>query len=783
MSRFQFRHATTLGVLTAALLSSHVAQADISRVGTYLQVGSGAIGEMHPDVAYSDKSNAYLVVWGDGGGGGTRPAYAQLVSAGGALVGARLQLTSCGGELYGQRPRVAYSAGSTDDVFVVIYREWCSKTVNIWAHIVRYSASGAVSGGRVSIRNTGVPGGIVYNAARKEFVGVWEELVSGTGYDVVGRVITLARDGGGAVTGFGSLPAAIAIGVYSKTQGRPRIALDPTSQSYFIAFQGENPSTGANAMMYRTLDAASGALSGLLYAAQGGYNVESSVVFLPEVSQFLVTWRQGTDVVGRRFAPVTGAPVSTTYPLIARPGTDGATGAGYDPSVDVGMVAGMNSDYYVWASEFSSTGAHVSTFIGSTAPPSIPGGGTFFPQVAPTGSGNFGLAYGIDYKRVYLERFAGAGGTPPPPPPPTCSVSVTGSSASFTAAGGIGSVTVNVTTPPCNWSASSNVAWIQVSPGSGTSSGTVSYTVLPNLSSTSGRSGVVTVGGQNFTITQTARSSVLADFDGDGQADPMFYRSSNGTWYARLSSTGATESLGWSGLPGDIPLLGDFDGDTIPDPTFFRPSDGCWYILSSSTQAPSYICWGGMLEDKPVPADYDGDGKTDAAFYRPSERYWYILQSSTNTAKYVFWGGSSADIPAPADFDGDKKADVAFYRPTDKYWYIIRSSNWTAQYILWGTGAGDVPVPADYDGDGKADVAYFRPAQGYWYIKQSVNNASRIVYWGNSLTNKPVPADYDGDRKADVAFFEAPYFYIIKSTTGLATYYTFGSAGDVAVTK
>lgn len=402
--------------------------ADISRIGTYLEVGSGAIGQMHPDVAYSDKDSAYLVVWGDGAGGSDRPAYAQLVSGSGSLIGAKLELTDCGGELYGQRPRVVYTSGSTDDVFVVVYREWCSGSVNIWVHLVRYSSGGAVSVSRTSIRSTGTANGIVYNPQRKDLVVVWEELASATGYDAVGRAIKLTRNDSGVVTGVETpLAPVIPIGQLPYAQGLPRIALDPGSQSYLIAFQGEDPSTGGNALMLRTLDAATDALSPLSFAAQGGYNVECDVVYLPEVDQFLVTWRQGFDIVGRRFTPVSGAAASSTYPLIARPGTDGASGAGYDVSVNRGMVAGMNSDYKVWASEFSSSGAWVATFQGALAPATEPGGGTFFPQITATDAGVLALTYGIDYTRVYLERFAadGSGGGGGGGEEPSATLSVT----------------------------------------------------------------------------------------------------------------------------------------------------------------------------------------------------------------------------------------------------------------------------------------------------------------------------------------------------------------------
>src|SRR5262245_25891387 len=93
------------GIAVLALLWAPEALASLTRQGTALLVGSGASGEEHPDVAYDNKNNYYLVVRGDGGAGGKRPVWAQLVNASGAMVGPQLQLSSCGGELYGGFPK------------------------------------------------------------------------------------------------------------------------------------------------------------------------------------------------------------------------------------------------------------------------------------------------------------------------------------------------------------------------------------------------------------------------------------------------------------------------------------------------------------------------------------------------------------------------------------------------------------------------------------------------------------------------------------------------------
>ena len=83
---------------------------------------------------------------------------------------------------------------------------------------------------------------------------------------------------------------------------------------------------------------------------------------------------------------------------------------------------------------------------------------------------------------------------------PSCRFQLSPAAGSFGGAGGSG--TINVTVPAtCNWNASTTVPWISiVGDASGTGNGTVGFTVQPNTGPA--RSGIITVGGQRFTVTQ-----------------------------------------------------------------------------------------------------------------------------------------------------------------------------------------------------------------------------------------------------------------------------------------
>ena len=90
---------------------------------------------------------------------------------------------------------------------------------------------------------------------------------------------------------------------------------------------------------------------------------------------------------------------------------------------------------------------------------------------------------------------------------PPCSYTVTPSSVSLPASGGTGTVSVS-TQSGCTWSSATLTSWITVS-GSGTASGSVTYTVAANTSSTS-RTGAILVAGRTVSFTQAAATGTIS---------------------------------------------------------------------------------------------------------------------------------------------------------------------------------------------------------------------------------------------------------------------------------
>ncbi len=91
-----------------------------------------------------------------------------------------------------------------------------------------------------------------------------------------------------------------------------------------------------------------------------------------------------------------------------------------------------------------------------------------------------------------------------------CSYTLTYATTSFPDTAASDSVTVTASGSNCLWTAVSNASWITINSGSsGTGNGVVNYSLAANTSTTS-RSGSLTIAGQTFTITQAGQPVVCS---------------------------------------------------------------------------------------------------------------------------------------------------------------------------------------------------------------------------------------------------------------------------------
>ncbi len=104
---------------------------------------------------------------------------------------------------------------------------------------------------------------------------------------------------------------------------------------------------------------------------------------------------------------------------------------------------------------------------------------------------------------IYVVNYAGTVGRIASTAP-QCSYSISPTQATFTKAGGNGSINVTAGSG-CAWTATRNRSWIAITGGaSGIGDGTVTYSVA-SKTGTDGRTGAITVAGKTFNIRQTAQ--------------------------------------------------------------------------------------------------------------------------------------------------------------------------------------------------------------------------------------------------------------------------------------
>jgi uncharacterized repeat protein (TIGR02543 family) len=138
-------------------------------------------------------------------------------------------------------------------------------------------------------------------------------------------------------------------------------------------------------------------------------------------------------------------------------------------------------------------------------------------------------------------------------PQVACRYAISPPSQSVTSAEEIGSISVT-TTGNCSWTARSGAPWITVGPeASGTGNGMITYAVGANQA-TAARTGMITVAGQVFQLTQAAppQYTLTMSRAGSGQGKVSSNLAGNvfkrGTWVA-LRAVPDDNSLfaGWSG--------------------------------------------------------------------------------------------------------------------------------------------------------------------------------------------------------------------------------------------
>ena len=278
-----------------------------------------------------------------------------------------------------------------------------------------------------------------------------------------------------------------------------------------------------------------------------------TVSFTVDANTGNCTNRIGTLTIGGHTFTVTQASGTGSYSL-ARASTNVTASAG---SGSVGITAGAGC---AWTATSS----------------------TNWLQTTSSGTGNGTISYTVTANtanctnrtgtitvggQTFSVTQAGGGG----------SYSLAVASTNVTASAGSGSVGITAGVG-CTWTATSSTNWLQTS-SSGTGNGTISYTFAANSTSTN-RSGTITVGGQSFTVSQAVPAITITV-----QANPTNGGTVSG---AGTYGVGSTQTIVATATNGWIFTSWTDGGNTQSPRAITVPATNFTYIANFATNQFTY---------------------------------------------------------------------------------------------------------------------------------------------------------------------------------------------------
>jgi C1A family cysteine protease len=346
-----------------------------------------------------------------------------------------------------------------------------------------------------------------------------------------------------------------------------------------------------------------------------------------------------------------------------------------------------------------------------------------------------------------------------------CTYSISPTSASFSASGGTGTVSV-ATQAGCTWSVSNSASWITITAGSsGTGSGNVSYTVASN-SGSSARSAGLTIAGQTITVYESGQAPLVLsgshDFNADGRPDLIWQSQATGQlayWLMNglmLQSYGSLFNNQAIDTNWKIVGIGDFNGDGKPDFIWHSQVTGqVRYWLMNGLTLQSYGALNNDLPNDPswkivCIGDFNGDGKPDIIWQSQATgqlAYW-LMNGVTLQSYGSLFNNQAIDtnwkIVGCGDFNGDGKPDFIWHSQVTgqvRYWLM---NGLTLQ--SYGALNNDLPNDPswkivgvfDLDGDGQTDLIWQSQVTGqvaYWLMNGvTLQNFGNL---NNGLPNDP----------------------------------------------
>jgi hypothetical protein len=329
------------------------------------------------------------------------------------------------------------------------------------------------AGGGTGLTSVTVPNGCAWTAVSSNTS--WLTVTSGASGNGNGTVIFNAAANPTPQSRAGSLTIGGQTFTVNQAAAACTFTLSSTSQA--VASSGGVGSTSVTAITGCTWTAVSSNTTWLTITSGASGNGNGTVAF-NATANTTTQPRTGTLTIAGQAFTVNQSAAGCSFAI--SPSSQSVPAAGANASVSVTTTTGCS-----W------TGTSNAAWITVTGGATGSGSGAVSFTVAPTTStaqrtGTLSIA-----GRTFIVTQAAN----------TCSYVLNPASRTMTGVGGTGTVTVG-TASGCTWTASTSQSWISVA-GSGTASGSASYTVQSNTTGSS-RTGAISIGTQVFTILQSS---------------------------------------------------------------------------------------------------------------------------------------------------------------------------------------------------------------------------------------------------------------------------------------
>ncbi len=313
-----------------------------------------------------------------------------------------------------------------------------------------------------------------------------------------------------------------------------------------------------------------------------------------------------------------------------------------------------------------------------------------------------------------------------------CSFAVSPPSIAVASAAGADSANVSET-GTCNWSSTSNAAWITVTSGAGgAGSGIVDFSVAANTSG-AGRSGTLTVAGQTVTVSQRGTAADSGDFDGNGVPDLLWQNQATEAVTVNYYTANPAAIAGWnwlniSGQVGwHVVAAADFDRNGVPDLVWMNDSSRQAVVdYYGGPGGATFLGWAPLQSGTPgwsvvAAADFDGNGVPDLVWQNDATRQvtvnYYAIANGQAALSGWTWLNSSGNpgwhVAAAADFDGNGVPDLVWQNDatgqvTVNYYggpggATVLGWTWLNQNVMTGW---QVVGANDFDGNGVPDLVW-----------------------------------------------------------------------------